>query len=142
MTAAVLLSGGTAAGALGILNPMGASALNAGVASFGTQLAIGTINNKGDLGKALGRGISPKQVAVSMAAAGISAGVISAFTPGVVPRLDPNFQAGAGAGTSFSDMGLTQSASMTQTAGFMTRLPVHMTQTMTNVGAQRSALEP
>jgi filamentous hemagglutinin len=110
VVAATLLTGGTAAGALGITNAAGAAGLNAGVGSFVTQTAINTINADGDLGKALGN-TSVKQIGVSAGAAALSAGLISHITPGVTPRLDSNFKAGAGAGTKLSAMGTTQSAS-------------------------------
>jgi filamentous hemagglutinin len=145
MVAATLLTGGTAAGALGITNAAGAAGLNAGVGSFVTQTAINTINADGDLGKALGN-TSVKQIGVSAGAAALSAGLISHITPGVTPRLDSNFKAGAGAGTKLSAMGTTQSASFASTAtqatsgvtwaqGFATRLPAHGVQTVTNVAA-------
>ncbi len=134
VTALTFATGGTAAGALGITNGVGAASINAGATSLGTQLAINTINSDGDVGKALGD-VSLKQVATSAATAGITQGLINVVSPAVITRVDQNIQAGAGASTKATDLGITQSGSMTQAAGFGERLPGHLIQTGTNVGA-------
>jgi hypothetical protein len=117
VTALTFATGGTAAGVLGITNGVGAASINAGATSLGTQLAINTINSDGDVGKALGD-VSLKQVATSAATAGITQGLINAVSPAVITRVDQNIQAGAGASTKATDLGITQSGSMTQAAGF------------------------